>query len=302
MIGSCLMMGLKEASLTKEEKKFIISNNISGVVLFKRNLQSFKQIYELCSELKYLTNPPPLIAIDMEGGEVNRFSHLKESLPWPSPQVLRTLEPKQVFLIARSMAKQLHLLGIDINFAPVVDLLLMDSPLLKNRVFGKSKAEILKLAGPFIEGLIEGKMIPCLKHFPGHGGVQEDSHKILPKDHRQIKDLEPQLDIFQTLFEKYSCWIMTAHIEFPNIDKKPATFSQVLLKTELRTQRAFKGLLVSDDIDMSALDSFSSWEKFFQALKAGCNLILTCQKKETAREIIKHFEKTLTKKKSLKKS
>ena len=167
MIGSCLMIGLQGISLLREEKDFIISNNIAGVVLFKRNLQSFKQIYELCSELKSLTQPSPLIAIDMEGGEINRFSHLKESYPWPSPKVLRTLEPKQIFLIAESMARQLHLLGIDINFAPVVDLLLTDSPLLKNRVFGRSKDEILKFASPFIEGLIKEKSNPLFETFSG---------------------------------------------------------------------------------------------------------------------------------------
>ena len=300
MPGSCLMIGLEGPSLLKEEKAFIVSNRIAGFLLFKRNLQSFRQVYELCSELKSLSKPSPLIAIDMEGGRVNRFSHLKESFPWPSPKVLRALRPKQVFLIARSMAKQLRVLGIDINFAPVVDLLSVDNPLLEDRVFGESKGEILQLASSFIEGLREEKRIPCLKHFPGHGGVREDSHKTLPKDPRQLKELESQLDIFQALFERYPCWIMTAHIEFSRIDQKPATFSKVFLREELREQRAFKGLVVSDDIDMKALEAFSSGEKFFYALKGGCNLVLTGQKKETAGEIIEWFQQNPNKKEELK--
>lgn len=290
MIGSCLMMSLKGPSLLKEERDFIISNSIAGVILFKRNIQSFKQTYELCSELKSLTKPSLLIAVDMEGGEVDRFSHLKESISWSSAEVLKDLEPDQIFSIAGAMAKQLNLLGIDINFAPVVDLLLVDSPLLKTRVFGKSKQSILKGAEAFIKGMIKEQLIPCLKHFPGHGGVTEDSHKSLPEDFRQLKDLESQLEIFQTLFEKYPCWIMTAHIEFPNIDKKPATFSETLLKTVLRKQRGFKNVLVSDDIDMSALKNYSADQSFFQAIKGGCDLVISCQKEDSPKEIINYFK------------
>ena len=175
---------------------------------------------------------------------------------------------EKTFFLACSLAKQLKLLGIDINFAPVVDLPITENPLLTSRVFGETKFEVIKYAGAFLKGLEEGKVIPCLKHFPGHGGVYEDSHKSLPKDFRTLKDMEAQLDIFQTLFKIYnSCWIMTAHIQFPKIENKPATFSSLLLQMELRGKRAFTGLVVSDDIDMEALKGFSSGEKFFYCFK-----------------------------------
>ena len=298
MPGSCLMVGLKGFSLTETEKKFLVSNQIAGVILFKRNIQSFEQVYDLCRELKSLLKPPPLIAVDMEGGEVNRFSHLK---PWPSPKELRVLEPNQVSAIAQSMAKQLSLLGIDANFAPVVDLLTTGNPLLEDRVFGDTEEDIINYAGAFLKGFMKEGVIPCLKHFPGHGGVSGDSHKILPKDFRSLKELKPQLDTFQTLFMTYSCWIMTAHIEFPKIEKLPATFSPKLLKEELKGRRAFKGLLVSDDIDMEALNDFSSGEKFFSALRGGCQLVLTCQKEETAKEVIQYFKKNPRKKQEIQK-
>ncbi len=301
MIGSCLMTNLKGPVLLKEEKVFIISQGIAGLILFKRNIQSFKQTQKLCSELKSLTRPPPLIAIDMEGGEVDRFSHLKESFRWPSPHTLSSFSYKKIFHSAQAMARQLCLLGIDINFAPVVDWLLVENPLLKKRVLGRSQQEILKTAEPFIEGLIKGGVIPCLKHFPGHGGVFGDSHKVLPKDKRSLKEIEPQLDIFQNLFNKYSCWIMTAHIEFSNIDKKPASFSKIFLKNILRDRQGFKGLVVSDDIDMSALKDFSIGERFFLALKGGCNLVLTCQREDSPKEIIKYFQQNPHKKAEIKK-
>ena len=298
MLGSCLMMGLRGFCLTETEKDFLMSQNIAGVILFKRNIQSFKQVYKLCQELKSLNDPPLLIGVDMEGGAVNRFSHLKS---WPSPKELRSLKLSQISSIAYSMSKKLNLLGIDINFAPVVDLLITHSPLLENRIMGESKEEILKTAGAFLKGFKKGGAIPCLKHFPGHGGVCQDSHDILPKDFRNLQDLAPQLAIFQNLFQAYSCWIMTAHIEFPKIEKGPATFSPQLLKEELRNRMGFQGLLLSDDIDMGALKAFSSGEKFCFALKGGCNLVLTCQREETAKEILSYFIKHPEKKEDIQK-
>lgn len=282
------MIGVKGFSLTEREKEFLVSNHIAGVILFKRNIQSFKQVYDLCLELKSLTDPPLLIAVDMEGGEVNRFSHLNL---WPSPRSLRNLTLDQVSTIACSMARQLNLLGVDINFAPVVDLLTVKNPLLENRVFGETKKDIVAYAGAFLKGFREEGIIPCLKHFPGHGGVGEDSHKVLPQDFRTLEELEAQLDIFQTLFREYPCWIMTAHVEFPKIEQLPATFSSKFLKKELRNQRAFQEILVSDDIDMEALNHFSSGEKFFSALRGGCQMVLTCQREETAQEIVQYFKR-----------
>ena len=298
--GSCLMIGLKGLVLSKEERDFIVSNHIAGIILFKRNIQSFKQVYELCSELKTLSSPPLLIAVDREGGEVDRFSHLKESPPWPAPKILKTLQEKSIFSIARMMARQLRLLGIDINFAPVIDIPVSENPLLTSRVFGQSKDEILKKAEPFVKGMVKEQLIPCLKHFPGHGGVHEDSHKILPKDFRPLKELVPQLELFQTLFERQACWIMTAHIEFPKIDQGPATFSKFFLKTILREERGFKRILLSDDIDMSALDNFSSGEKFFQAIQGGCDLVISCQKPKSPKEIIEYFHRNPLKQKEIK--
>ena len=300
MIGSRLMTGLSGPKLLDKEKDFIVSNRMAGVALFKRNIESFEQTGRLCAEIKSLTTPPPLIAVDLEGGSVNRFSHLKERPKQPSPQVLGTFPPEEVFSIARKMGYYLRHLGIDINFAPVVDLLLTNSPLLNSRVFGRAKKEILQSAKPFIEGLLSEGIIPCLKHFPGHGGTGEDSHKSLPKDKRREEDLKEQFYIFRSLFQKYpSCWIMTAHIEFTNIDRQPASFSAQFLKEQLRKKDGFKGILISDDIDMSALKAFSPEEKFARAIKGGCDLVLACQKTITARKIVEYFRQNPEKKKEI---
>ena len=284
------MRGLKGPELTKEEREYLISHEVAGVILFQRNILSFKQVYELCRELKELyptDSPPPLIAVDLEGGSVNRFSHLKESFPWPSAEKLGQLKSPEIFFIAETMGRQLSALGIDINFAPVVDVPLIQSSLLKGRTFGQNPETIISCAKAFTEGLMKGGVVPCLKHFPGHGGVSEDSHKTLPKDKSPVED-RTALKPFEAL--KHCPLIMTAHIEFQN-EEGPATFSPYWLETVLRKQMQFQGIIVSDDIDMEALVSHSSAERFTKALSGGCNLVLCCQKPETPLEIDQFFTK-----------
>lgn len=290
-VGSCLMMGLKGPEIQPEEKEYLISHEVAGVILFQRNILSFQQTYELCRELKALypsDRPPPLIAVDLEGGRVNRFSHLKESFPWPSAERLGQLQLSGIFSVAEIMGRKLNALGIDINFAPVVDVPLKESSLLKGRTFGRDQETVISCAKVFAEGLTGGGVLPCLKHFPGHGGVCEDSHKTLPRDQRTLEDNE-FLKPFETL--KHNPLIMTAHIEFYNIDAGPVTFSRYWLETVLRKQIQFQGVIVSDDVDMKALAPLSSAERFIKSLKGGCDLILCCQNPETPLEIDQFFSK-----------
>lgn len=289
VIGSHLMIGLKGESLTRQETIFLIQEQIAGVILFKRNLIGFQQIHELCSELKSLPlQQPLLLGIDMEGGLVNRLSHVEGSLPWPSAFALSQKTEKEIFQMAQILAQRLSALGFDINFAPVVDLPITDSSVLKTRTFGSDNKSILTRAGAFTKGLVEGGLTPCLKHFPGHGGVSEDSHKVLPKDLRSLKELESQIQIFEQLSQQ-AC-IMTCHIEFPNVDKTPASFSKVFLQTELRRRRGFSGVIVSDDIDMLALEMFSPGQRVYKSLQAGCDLVLSCQKESSYQQAIDFFK------------
>ena len=284
-VGSCLMMGLKGPDIQPEEREYLISREVAGVILFQRNILSFQQTYELCRELKALypvSRPPPLIAVDLEGGSVNRFSHLKESFPWPSAERLGQLKFSEIFSVAEIMGRRLSALGIDINFAPVVDIPLKKSSLLEGRSFGCDQETVISCATAFAEGLIKGGVFPCLKHFPGHGGVSEDSHKTLPRDERTLED-KGFLKPFEIL--KHCPLIMTAHIEFKNIDSGPVTFSRYWLETILRKQVQFQGVIVSDDIDMEALAPLSSAERFTKAMTGGCDLILCCQNPKTPLEV-----------------
>ena len=289
-MDSCLMMGLKGKGITKTERDFLVSRQAAGVILFRRNLESFRQIYELCREIKSLSSPPLLLGIDMEGGAVNRLAHVEGALPWPSAETLGGKAPGEIFAVARALGRELAALGFDINFAPVADLPLWESVLLKTRVFGKSPESVAQSAAAFAEGIFEGGALPCLKHFPGHGGVGEDSHKTLPRDERSLKELEPQLRIFEEILRRRPFPVMTAHVEFPRIEKGPATFSKILLRRELKKKRGFAGLIVSDDIDMGALGGWTPGERVFRALRGGCELILCCQREKTPLEALAFFE------------
>jgi len=275
-IAAALFIGLEGIELKVEEKEFIKKLSPAGVTLFKRNIESKKQTQSLIQEIKSLSAKPLLVAVDCEGGIVNRLSHI--GLEYPSPRELSSWEEEKIFKLACSMGKELKSFGFDLNFAPVVDLPLVKSPLLETRVLGSQPEEVIEKAGAFMRGLLEAGVFPCLKHFPGHGGVKEDSHDVLPQDQRSLEELESQLEVFESLYNKQPCAIMTAHITFPKIDNRAASFSQVLLTEVLKKKRKFKGLVFSDDIDMGALKQHSSGEAFCLSLKAGCDIVLKCQK------------------------
>ena len=295
------MTGLKGPHLLPEERDFIVSQALAGVVLFKRNIVSLAQTQKLCREIKRLAHPPPLIAVDAEGGAVNRFSHLKECPVFPSPERAKAFEPDKIVSMARRLGDFLKSAGVDINFAPCLDLPLKESPLLKGRVWGSSPEEILKKACCFAEGLARAGVIACFKHFPGHGGALEDSHKELPKDGRDLSALKSQLDIFYKAFKKQPGWVMASHVAFPLLDQQPAVFSSFFLKKCLRESAGFEGLVVSDDIDMGALSAWPPGDRFYRALKAGCNLVIACQNFDTPHKILTNFEKNPDKTQAIKK-
>ena len=301
---SLLMIGLKGPELLREEQKLIQKHRPAGLILFKRNITSYGQLKELNKELKALLSPPLLLAVDCEGGKVNRLSHLSPAevgsdFKWPSPQEVAKQPPDKKKLLFKTMARELKALGFDINFAPVVDWPEQESQLLKTRVMGNDPPEILKNAELLIQAFLKEGLWPCLKHFPGHGGVKEDSHEELPIDSRDFKQLEPQLDIFFSLIKSYNTGIMSAHVQFPKVDPVPASFSHLFLTKILREKQGFKGLIFSDDIDMKALKAFHPGERLFLALKAGSDVVLSGQDSGSLYQILEYFEKNPEKSQAL---
>ena len=280
-LSSFLGMGIQGLSLSKEEKKGIQKAGLFGLILFKRNIESLNQLFELCREI-HSVDPHLLIMMDREGGKVDRLSTLSDFPSWPSPAELSRFctlpEIEKTFFY---LAREMRLLGITLNFAPCVDLPSVSNTLFEGRLWGKTAEEITRKARACMEGLHRGGVRSCIKHFPGHGGVSEDSHLCLPVDRRPGELLKSQdLIPFQKMISFGGEMVMTAHILYPEIDPQfPATLSPVFLQKILRGSMGFSGLIISDDLDMQALSGAGRprEETALCALKAGVDVLLKCE-------------------------
>lgn len=287
-IGQLMMVGVSGKTLTDAEKKFLVENNIGGVVLFARNIESPEQVHKLCSEiqkLRFLTpqKTPFYIGIDMEGGRVARFK--EPFTQWPAQKKLGDLNsPALAFHFAYSMGKELKAVGINLDFAPCVDVL--TNP--KNTAIGdralSSDSEIVaKLATALVRGFVKAEIMSCVKHFPGHGNTIVDSHDALPVEESTIESLlKTELIPFRRAFKARVDMVMTSHILFKNIDEKwPATLSDILIKKLLRDECRYKGIVVSDDLGMKALTSnYKNEDIPIRAFEAGIDILLYCNEPE----------------------
>ena len=277
-LGPLIWTGINGFSLSKEEKKTIEQMKVSGLILFKRNITSLSQLFELCREIRSL-KPAPLIAIDREGGPVDRLKHLSEFPKWPSPEKLTTVcSLEEIEKTSYYMGREMKALGISVNFAPCVDLPILKNPLFAGRFLGKAYQDIAQNALSYLSGLRKAGVAGCAKHFPGHGAVMEDSHVELPVDKREFTELKEDLFPFQKMIIGGAEMIMSAHLMYPKVDPtRPVTLSRIFLKKLLRKKMGFPGLIISDDLDMKALQKYSLPLVMFYALKAGIDILLKCE-------------------------
>lgn len=283
-IGQLFLIGVEGHTLTAKEAEFMIENNIGGVTLFGRNLKNLEQIHKLCTDLynlkdKMPSKTAPFIAIDMEGGRVHR---LKEGFTqWPALRQVCDLDSTTLaFKFAHNMGEELRALGVNLDFAPCVDILTnKDNVLIGDRSIGEDPEHVAKMASALVRGYIKAGLIPCAKHFPGHGNTIIDSHEDLPIEDVSLEQLkERELVPFKKVIRARLDMIMTAHILYKNIDPDyPATLSKIIINGLLREELRYKGLIISDDLDMKALTKNYSREEIpVLALQAGCDLLLYC--------------------------
>lgn len=282
--GQLMMIGISGESLTKDEKKFIIDHNISGVVLFARNVKEPKQIYELCSEIQSLRHEqkeklPLLIGIDMEGGRVRRLG--KPFTPWPAAKKLGDLDnPAATFNFAVAMGAEMHAVGINLNFAPCLDVLTNPTnTAIGDRAISSDFRVVEKHSSAIVRGFLKAELITCAKHFPGHGNTVIDSHDDLPEETTDLNTLQNREFVpFKKALRSKADMIMMAHILNKNIDPDlPASLSSKYILDILREDFRYRGVVVTDDLDMGALlKHFSREEIPVKALKAGCDLLLYC--------------------------
>jgi beta-N-acetylhexosaminidase len=303
-IGQLFFIGIAGTSLTAEEKRFIVDNNISGITLFGRNVKEPNQVFELCKEIQALSQQMPdkaplYIAIDMEGGRVAR---LKDPFTqWPPLKRLGDLDsPSLSFDFASAMGQELRAVGINVNWAPCLDV--FTNP--KNTVIGdraiSADPEIVaKHASALIRGYLKADVIPCAKHFPGHGNTLVDSHNELPIEETTYESLN-QLELipFKKAIKSKATMLMTSHILFKNIDSEwPVTLSQKFLKSLLRDILQYKGLVVTDDLGMKALAKYHDVKKIpVRALEAGADLLLYCNEPDSPPQAIEAIKEAIANK------
>jgi beta-N-acetylhexosaminidase len=277
-----LMIDVEGLELTAAETVKLRDPRIGGVILFSRNFSSVAQLKALTRSIHDVRSPGLLIAVDQEGGRVQRFRDGFTELP-PARLLGHQYDIDQN--LARSlagacgwiMAAELLDIGIDISFAPVVDLDLSLSDVIGDRAFHRDPDAVAVLAMSFMQGMRSAGMMAVAKHFPGHGAVIADSHIELPEDHREYADMTDDLLPYQRMIDNGLHGVMMAHVRYPNIDRRIASLSPYWQETELRLKLGFSGVIFSDDLSMSAIASVGNMaERVRETLKAGADMALIC--------------------------
>ena len=283
------MLDLRGAELQADEREMLLHPLVGGVILFARNYRDPETLISLTSQIHGLRSPALLIAVDHEGGRVQRFHQGFTRLP-PSRcygDLYSQDEARALALIEHTgwlLASELLAVGVDFSFTPVLDLDSGISSFLGDRVFHRSPEVVARLAQRLMKGMHNAGMMAVGKHFPGHGNVKGDSHHEVPLDERSYGDiLMADLVPFERLINAGLAAIMPAHVIYPQVDDKPAGFSPLWLKQVLRGRLNFQGVIFSDDISMAGAEVAGSYaERAYSALDAGCDMVLVCNNQPAA--------------------
>ncbi len=280
LLGQCFFIGFDGLELPPSISKFIQENTIGGVTLFANNYESPAQTAELINSIQALKaphDPPLVIAIDHEGGKVQRFKKPFTRFP-EARTIAEENSPKLIFECAQIMGKELRAVGVNVNYAPVADINTNPSnPIIGRRAFGETEEQVSKMVTAFVRGLITSGIQPVVKHFPGHGDTSQDSHFRLPKVKASLDMLlKRELAPFLKAFKSHCDLVMTAHIIVESVEPKlPATLSKKILQGILRDQLHYSGLIISDDMEMRAItDHFGEIEAPLLALASGVDILL----------------------------
>ena len=277
------MTGIAGTELDRVEEDLLRHPSVGGVVLFSRNYGSRRQLRTLCDSIHALKQPPLLIAVDHEGGRVQRFR--AGFTPLPAAAQYGYLHDRDQELGHRAAraggwvtAVELRAAGVDFSFAPVLDLGGGVSTVIGDRAFHHDPDVVTGLARAFLAGMRDAGMGGVGKHFPGHGSVAADSHYTLPVDARSYEDIRlSDLVPFERLAASDLAGVMPAHVVFECLDVRPAGFSHRWIKDVLRGELGFRGIVFSDDLDMAAATTGGDHlDRALAALEAGCDSVLVC--------------------------
>jgi beta-N-acetylhexosaminidase len=295
-IGQLFFVGLPSVELDDTAKELLREINAGGICLFQRNCREPAQIRKLLDDLRSFLPIQPILSLDQEGGLVDRLRRIIE--PMPAASSLKSLD--EVKKLAEITAEVVSILGFNTNFAPVVDVVDEERGKFQNglqsRAFGKSKEDVIEFAGGYLETLQKNNILGSIKHFPGLGAAQIDSHEDLPsvnisKDEFYAVDQFPYKEILKT--GSVHC-VMVAHAAFPNLDLQetdsagkllPSSLSFNIITKLLREKLGFQGLVVTDDMEMGAImQNYGIGEACKMAIKAGQDMLLICANGDVMRE------------------
>ena len=284
--GQLLLCGFYGTELPASLSKALAAGERGGAVLFKRNLTGdLGAIADLNRALRdaCARDLPPLIAVDQEGGRVARLGPPVLKVP-PMLALARTGNLDLVRRVARAQAVELSALGFTMNLAPVLDVNTCEhNPIIGDRAFGSDPREVVRYGVAYVRGLQDGEVLACGKHFPGHGDTSKDSHLELPVvPHGRARLDGCELLPFRAAIGAGIAALMSAHVEYPSIDKGvPATMSRAICGSLLRAELGFEGALLSDDLEMKAIaDRYSIEEAAVESVWAGCDGLLICSDEE----------------------
>lgn len=293
-----LMVDVEGLALTDDDRHLLSNPLVGGLILFTRNYSSHDQLSALIADIRSC-KPNILIAVDHEGGRVQRFREGFTRIP-----AMRTFgdmyasDPIKAVDLAKEcgwlFAAELSAFDIDFSFAPVLDLDYGVSSVIGDRAFSGDITIVSELASALIAGMKEAGMASTGKHFPGHGAIEADSHIAMPVDTRSLSEIEARdIEPFKQLMINGLNAVMPAHVIYSECDKNPAGFSSFWLKDILRTKLSFGGAIFSDDLSMegaSVVGGYASRAK--SALTAGCDMILLCNNRAGALEALSYLENT----------
>ena len=288
-----VMVDVSGLALTDDDRRRLLNPLTGGVILFTRNYRSSAQLIALTAEIRALRSPHLLIAVDHEGGRVQRFREGFTVLP-----AMRALgriwqrNAEQARHLAQDcgyvLAAELRAHGVDLSFTPVLDLDYGASTVIGDRAFHSQAEVVADLAHALMIGLKAAGMGSVAKHFPGHGYVRADSHLAVPVDERSLREIE-QADLipFARLIADGVPGIMPAHVIYPAVDSLPAGFSAYWLQRVLRQQLGFDGVIFSDDLSMAGASVAGGMVARAQAaLDAGCDMVLVCNNPSAADQVL----------------
>jgi beta-N-acetylhexosaminidase len=287
-----LMVDVAGKTLAPEDRDVLRHPLVGSVILVTRNYENPEQLAALVDEIRALRAPPLLVAVDHEGGRVQRFRNGFSVLP-PARRIGLEfdLNAAQGIAMARSiawlMAAELRALHIDFSFAPCVDLDYGVSAIIGDRAYHSNPEHVARLALAAVQGMRQAGMAATAKHFPGHGAVVADSHLALPVDRRELTDLAPDLLPYRRLIPNELAAVMMGHVLFPAVDSVPASFSRRWVGEVLRGELDFRGVVFADDLTMEGASIMGGVvERAEAALEAGCDVLPVCNRRASVVEII----------------